>query len=357
MNDTQIIDLTELADFSCEPTASMRDVLARINASAFAFQLVVDSDRRLLGTITDGDVRRALLAGAVMDSPVERFMNADPKTGSSDDVTQAKWLLGEIRSMIPFLPLLDRDGRLACVLTKRAGRNENPAALIMAGGRGSRLGDQTRRTPKPLLTVRGVPILEHVLRHIETVGIREVFVSTHYLSKQIEDFCRSRDGGALLTVLTEDAPRGTAGAISMLPSDISVPVLVMNGDVVSSADLAAMLTLHSYQAWDATIAVATHEWQIPYGVVRVDAEAGFLGIEEKPRVRHFVAAGIYLLNDRIRQLVPKGRHVDMPELLEMGRDAGLKLGVFPIHEKWRDVGRPADLEAANDEAEIKIAGD
>jgi dTDP-glucose pyrophosphorylase len=347
LNDTEIIRLAELSNLMCEPTCSMRDVLSRINGSNYPFQLVVDADHRLIGTITDGDVRRAFLAGATMTDTVDRIMNPNPKTAPNDDMAVAEWRLSVVKSMVPFLPLLGVDGRLAGVLVKRTSTDENAVALIMAGGRGSRLGDQTREVPKPLLKIQGLPMLEHILRHIETAGIRDVFISAHYLSEQIEDFCRSRDGGALLTVLKEEAPFGTAGALSLMPFEIGAPILVMNGDVVSNADLSAMVALHSYNGWDVTIAVVQHEFAFPYGIVRMNEQSGFIGIEEKPRLRHFVAAGIYLVNDSVRRLVPKAQHIDMPELLEKARDSGLKIGVFPIHEKWRDVGRPADLEAAN----------
>jgi dTDP-glucose pyrophosphorylase/predicted transcriptional regulator len=347
LNDTKIIQLAELEHLMCEPTCSMHDVLTRINSSDYPFQLVVDSDRRLIGTITDGDVRRAFLTGATMGDPVERIMNGSPKTTAASDLVVAEWRLRVVTSMVPFLPLLDPNGRLAGVLVKQISKDESAAALIMAGGRGSRLGDQTRQVPKPLLTIQGLPMLEHILRHIETAGIRDVFISTHYLSEQIEDFCRSRDGSALLTVLKEETPFGTAGALFLMPDDMNVPVLVMNCDVVSNVDLAAMLALHRYSGCDATIAVVQHEFAFPYGIVRMNEQSGFIGIEEKPRIRHFVAAGIYLVNNSVQRLVPKAQRIDMPELLEKARDCGLKIGVFPIHENWRDVGRPADLEAAN----------
>jgi dTDP-glucose pyrophosphorylase len=347
LKDIELIQLAELKHLTCEPSSSMRDVLARINGSDYPFQLVTSSDRRLLGTITDGDVRRAFLAGATMDDTVKQYMNANPKTAPDGDLATAEWRLTVVRSLVPFLPLLATDGRLTGVLVERIGKTENAVALIMAGGRGSRLGDQTREVPKPLLKIQGLPMLEHILRHVETAGIRDVFISTFYLSEQVEDFCHSRDGNAQLTVLREEAPLGTAGALSLMPSDTSVPILVMNGDVVSNADLGAMLALHRYNGWDATIAVVQQEFAFPFGIVRMNEQSEFMGIEEKPCIRHFVAAGIYLVSNSVRRLVPKALRIDMPELLEKSRDSGLKIGVFPIHERWRDVGRPADLEAAN----------
>ncbi len=344
-----IVTLTDLARIGCDPTTPMRELLARLNASTDLFQLVVDGDGRLLGTITDGDVRRALLSGAAMEDPVSRFMNASPMAGRAGDLADARRRLGSIKSLVPFLPIVDADGKLVSVLVQRRIDEDHPVALIMAGGRGTRLGERTRQTPKPLIQVRGKPMLEHVLGLIEGAGIRDVYVSVHYLADQIDRFCSQRQGEARITILREDAPFGTAGALALIPDHVDNPVLVMNGDLVTDVDLTAMKDLHRHHGWDATIAVARHEFEIPYGVVRADENARFLGIEEKPKMRHFVSAGIYLLNERLRRLVPKGRRIDMPELFETGRAAGLRIGVFPLHENWRDVGRPADLDAANGE--------
>lgn len=344
---TVAIDGPGIDPFLCKQCATIRDALSRMNSTPDIFQLVVDSKNHLLGTITDGDVRRALLAGAVLDDVVAKFMNATPVTGLQRDIASANKRLDNIQSPHRFLPLLDEEGKVVAILVRRHAAPEAPMALVMAGGRGQRLQERTLNVPKPLLHVRGRPMLEHVLRTIEAAGIRKVFVSTHYLSEQIDKFCAERKGAADLQILHERTPFGTAGALSLVPDEFGGPLLIMNGDVVSNVDLAAMYNLHMHHGWDATIAVARHEIEIPYGVVHADIHALFIRIEEKPHLRHFVAAGIYLLNNRIRSLVPKDTYIDMPELLQSGRDAGLKIGVFPIHESWRDVGRPADLEAAN----------
>lgn len=353
MTEAQIaVRITDLTRLVCPAQASVREGLERINAAPELFQIVIDGDGRLLGTLTDGDVRRALLAGVPMDAAITRAMHATPMTARSADSLGAQKRLGSIRSVVPFLPLLDDAGRVVAVLVRRAAGGAHPrTALVMAGGRGSRLGQLTAALPKPLIEVNGKPMIEHVVAAIEAAGTTDVFVSVHYLAEQIESWCKSRSGSARLHVLREERPCGTAGALALLPPDIDGNVLVSNADLVTNVDLLAFAAFHEHLGTDATIAVARHEVDIPFGVVRADDNGKFLGIEEKPRLINFVSAGMYILGPEVRSLALPGRRTDMPELLDMARRSGLSIGVFPIHEAWRDVGRPADLEAASQKDE------
>lgn len=327
--------------------APVRAGLERINAVLELFQIVVDADGRLIGTLTDGDVRRALLAGVGMDEPVMRAMHQNPMVGRADDLDAAHRLLGSIRSVVPFLPIVDEKRVLIAVLVRRAAGGTHPrTALVMAGGRGSRLGELTTTLPKPLISVRGKPMIEHVVSAIETVGTTDIYVSVHYLAEQIEAWCAGRLSKARLHVIREEQPYGTAGALAMLPADVEGNVLVSNADLMTSVDLNAFFSFHEHSSADGTIAVAQHEVQIPFGVVRVDDDGRFLSIDEKPKLINFVAAGMYILGPEVRSLVTAGRRTEMPELLDKARRSGLSIGVFPIHEYWRDVGRPDDLADA-----------
>lgn len=341
--------LTDLLPLTCSGSISMRELLARINASPYLFQVVVDAQNRLVGTATDGDVRRALLAGESLDAPADVCMQRQPQVGYPGDREGNRRRLAAIRSIVPFLPLVDTAGRPVEILIRRDLALAPAAALVMAGGRGSRLGARTASTPKPLLPVAGQPMLEHVLQRLENAGVEDVYISVNYLGEQIARFCVDRDSRARLHILRETAPTGTAGAVGLLPPDLAGPLLVMNGDVMTDVDLRALLEFYQYQDYDACLAAAHHEVEIPYGVVKADAQGYFESIVEKPKLTHYVAAGIYVLGAEMRRLVPGETRVDMPELLNEGRRAGLRVGVFPIHEYWRDVGRPADLDAADRE--------
>ena len=214
------------------------------------------------------------------------------------------------------------------------------------GDVGRRLGDQTRETPKPLLPVGGRPILDHVLANLEGCGVRDIYVSVHYHAHQISRYVETRANNADIHMVEETEPLGTAGALGRIDTDGHAPILVINGDVITDVDLVALHDFHVRDALDATIGVARYDVEVPFGVVRRGADGLFAGIDEKPRISNFVAAGVYYLSPGVAALVAKDLPLDMPELLNRSRGLGHKIGIFPIHEYWTDVGRPADLEAA-----------
>ncbi len=172
---------------------------------------------------------------------------------------------------------------------------DNLFGLVMAGGRGTRLGDRTNKTPKPLLNVGGKPILERVLQTLDEASIRQIFVSAHYLADQIEEFVANWSGDAELSVLLEKKPLGTAGSLRLIPESVDCPALVVNADVLTNLNIRGLVTYHTRHGNDATVAVATHEVIIPYGVIELTEDGLFNGIQEKPRMANFVASGIYLL--------------------------------------------------------------
>lgn len=342
-----VIHIIELEHYFCPATATVREVLARLNATEHLFQLVIDANALLLGTVTDGDIRRAILSGATLDDSAMACLHQNPVTGRiGDDLGNLEKIrrLGSVRA---FLPVLDPSGRVREVIASGEAVSRVASALVMAGGPGTRLGERTRKTPKPLLRVAARPILDHVLTALEDGGVSDIHVSVHYLAEQIEAFVEKRKSRARVSLLREGERRGTIGALALLPKPPRQPILVVNGDVITRTDYAALGAFHARHGFDATIGVARHEMDIPFGVVHQTEEGLFDRIDEKPRVSHFIASGIYLLNPTFAALVPSDRPMDMPELLNQGRALGLVIGLFPIHEYWIDVGRPHDLEAAD----------
>jgi len=342
-----MITIVDLAPHLSGPDDPVRAVMQRIDASPLLFQIVVDADRRVLGTITDGDIRRAMLHGTDLQAPARACMNTQPKLGRVGDPSGNAAKLARLGSRVPFLPLVDEGGVLRAILYGQKRDGGIGAALVMAGGLGTRLGERTQTTPKPLLPVGGRPILEHVLEGLEGAGVERIYVSVFHLAHQIESFLAARASSASIVTLREPARLGTAGALGLIdPAELARPLLVINGDVITKVDLKALHDFHERNDYDATIAVARHELEIPFGVVRYGDDGLFERVDEKPRLSHFVAAGVYYLGPGFLPLVPKNRAIDMPELLNLGRSIDMKIGLFPIHEYWTDVGRPADLDAA-----------
>lgn len=343
-----MLRITDLHPYTSRPDEPIRDVLRRIDSSPYLFQVVVDETGRILGTVTDGDVRRAILHGATLDSPASGCMQVAPKIGRLDDPRGNADLMQRLGSRVPFLPVVDERGVLCEIHYGLREEQRVAAALVMAGGPGTRLGERTRDVPKPLLPVAGRPILDHVLDKIEAVGVAHIFVSVHYLADKIEDFLANRRNRAEIAILKESQRLGTAGALWRIDgTKLAGPLLVINGDVITNVDFRALHEFHGRHGLDGTVCVARHEVQIPFGVVRQDGEGMFEGIDEKPLLQHFVAAGVYYLSAEFLALAPREQFIDMPELLNRGKQAGLKIGLFPIHEYWADVGRPADLDAAD----------
>jgi dTDP-glucose pyrophosphorylase len=342
----------EPAAFSCPPDATIRDVLERIDRSTpHLFQIVVDREGKLLGTVTDGDVRRAMLRGAKLEDPVRDWMHVGPLTGLQGQAEANQRKLLTFRSGRAFLPIVDDHGSVTEIQVLGRRRESGiSSALVMAGGRGTRLGTLTQNVPKPLLAVRGRPILDHVLARIEEAEATKVFISVHHFSDQIKSFIATRSNRQPVEFVEESSPLGTAGALTMIQgAELGDPVLVVNGDVITSVDYNKVHDFHFRHGLDATVCVARHDIDVPFGVVRYGEDGMFEGIDEKPRISHFIAAGVYYLSPEMIALVPSGRRIDMPELLGMGRKIGLRIGLFPIHEYWRDLGRPDDLDAAQTE--------
>lgn len=339
--------IVNLGPYSCPVTTSVREALGRLDAVSGTFQLVVNESGQLQGTLTDGDVRRALLHGTTLDDPVTGCMRRDFVSGTVDQGQGNRRRLAGGERQVNFLPILDVDGVVREVLVRNGAAAPIQCALVMAGGFGRRLGERTRQTPKPLLPVGGRPMLDRVLSALEDAGVPRVVLAVHYLSEQIERFVGDRDNRARVEFVHEEQPLGTAGALGLVRDRPSGPLLVVNGDVLTDIDFAALDEFHQRHGHDATLAVTRHVTEIPFGVVRYGEDGLFQGLEEKPRLSNFVAAGVYYLAPEFLALVRPGRRLDMPDLLNMGKEIGLKIGLFPIHEYWTDVGRPEDLADAD----------
>ena len=335
---------------------TVRELMSIMDRCAMGITLVVDEDRRLEATITDGDVRRAMLFGIDLDESVEHLLLVHKDKGRAGRPVTASVGAGadELRQLmaqyrVRQIPLIDVERRVIDIALESDYLVNSTLALdgfIMAGGFGKRLMPLTETCPKPMLPVDGKPILERLVCKLQAAGIQHVSISTHYLAESIiEHFHDGKDFGVHIEYVGEDQPMGTAGALAKAAVG-DLPLLVVNGDILTSIDFRAMLEFHREHSADMTIAVQQYEMRIPYGVVTTEG-IDAVRIVEKPTVRNFVNAGIYLIQPSVCKMVPSDRTFDMPELITSLIGAGKRVICFPIREYWLDIGRIEHYERAS----------
>lgn len=342
--------MNQWRDALIKPGDSVRETIRRIDGSSTQIALVVDPDGHLLGTITDGDIRRGLLKGVSLEDPASAIMNAAPTCAHPGDDRQ-KILARMKAKSLHQIPIVDAQQRVVGleVLDELLNARRDNWVVLMAGGRGTRLRPLTDETPKPMLRVGAKPILETILESFVEQGFSRFFFSVNYRAEMVRThFGDGSRWGADIGYLSEESPLGTAGALSLLPSRPASPMLVMNADLLTRVGFGHMLDFHHAHGAAATMGVREYDFQVPFGVVKIEGQS-ILSIEEKPTHRFFVNAGIYVLSPETLDLVPRDRHFDMPELFEALIAAGRETAVFPIREYWIDIGRMVDFEKAADD--------
>lgn len=329
-------------------TSNMRHVLSIIDESAMQIALVVDDGCHLLGTITDGDVRRALLRGDSLDTPVNQFMNANPITGLVDEDPES-WQRAMQRHTLQHLPLLDANGciqELARREIPEEPQRDNPI-ILMAGGMGTRLRPLTNRQPKPLLKIGDKPILETIIENFSAQGFHNFHICINYQGEKIKQFCgNGNKWGVNIEYVEEEKRLGTAGALSLLKQSPDMPFFVMNGDLLTKVDFVRLIGFHNKQNNLATMCVREYRYQIPYGVVKLDQHK-VINLKEKPVQYYYVNAGVYLLEPAVLKQIPENEYYDMTQLFEKLIQDNLQVGSFPLREYWMDVGRLEDFEQAH----------
>jgi dTDP-glucose pyrophosphorylase len=331
------------------PGAQMRDALAVIDRTGSRIALVVDAERHLLGTLSDGDIRRALLKGMTLDSPVEQAMFRNPTCASAYEDRTA--VLAHMRRRgLHQMPVLDGQRHVVGLELFRdffdSPRRPN-WVVIMAGGLGTRLGALTRDVPKPMLTVGSRPILETIVRLIAEQGFERVYMAVNYKAELIEAHFGDGSGmGIDIRYLREQDRLGTAGPLSLLPEVPAHPVVVTNADLLTREDYGRMVDHHVAAQVHATMGVRPFEIQVPFGVVR-ECEGLIESIEEKPTQHFMVNAGIYVLSPECLACVPRDRYYDMPTLFDTLIATGRRVRCHHVSSYWLDIGRIPDLERAN----------
>ena len=349
---------TDVKRFCITKDASIQEAVARAESNRLGIVLVVDDGQRLIGTITDGDVRRAILANISSDEPVGVLLASKAGTSYARPITapvetDSNTLLHVLQqNAILYLPLVDQEQRVVALVTldEFVAKQEPPLqAVIMAGGAGVRLRPLTDEMPKPMLPIGDRPLMEFTVRQLRDSGIKHLNVAVHHKSEKItEYFGDGREFGVDISYVTEDRPLGTAGALGLMepPQDT---MLVINGDILTQVDFRAMQAYHREQKADITVAVQKYELQVPYGVIECEGTQ-VRGLSEKPIYKYFVNAGIYLLEPMVYKFIPNGQRYDMTDLIQRVVEEGRMVVAFPVKEYWIDVGQKQDYQQAQEHA-------
>jgi len=332
-----------------EPSKSIREALLKIDAAGSQMALVTDADLRLVGTVSDGDIRRGLLKGLSLSDSVEKCMHRQPHAARAGDSPDSVLALMR-RERLHQMPVVDAQDRVVGLevlddyLLPTARENW---VVLMAGGLGTRLGELTKAMPKPMLPVGDRPLLETIVRRFVDQGFRNFYLSVNYMAEVIENhFGNGERFGARIRYVRETKRMGTAGSLSLLPEPPAEPLIVANGDLLASIDYAHMLDVHVDSGVAATMGVSEYEFQVPYGVVR--EENGFVRrIEEKPVHKSLISAGVYVLSPSSLALVPSDTFFDMPNLFEALISRDRKVSTYKVHGYWLDIGAIPDYQKAN----------
>lgn len=327
---------------------SLIDVLKNIDTYALQLALIVSDENRLLGIVTDGDIRRGLISGMKLSMPVEYVMNKKPIVAHvTQDKMHIAMMMREYR--LHHIPVLDEADELVNLYTLEDlvyVKKRDNIVVLMAGGLGTRLRPLTESTPKPLLKVGNKPILEIIIDNFISAGFYRFYISVNYKSEMIEQYFG--DGsrfGVKIKYIHEKKRMGTAGALFYLPKSLNKPIIVMNGDLLTKVDFGEFIDYHMKQNAVATMGVREYSYQIPYGVIDYDG-VKIVKITEKPTKTYYINAGMYVLSPKAVACVDEEKYIDMPDLFNQFLTKNKKTTVYPVREYWMDIGRIDDFKQA-----------
>jgi dTDP-glucose pyrophosphorylase len=330
------------------PNDSVQDAIRNLNETASRVVLIANEEMRFLGIVVDGDIRRGLLRGVTLADRLDTVMNHSAKT-TLDDCSHIDALALMKELNIEHLPITDENGTLCGLFSNDSARlnpDRSNEFMIMAGGFGRRMGPETERKPKPMLEIGGKPILEHLIYRARDAGFVNFTISVHHLGRYIEEYFREgKRHRVRIKYVHEDQPLGTAGSIAYLDPRPDGPIVISNADLISKVDYGAILETHINGGNSMTVAVQDYHTQNPFGVARI-SNGLVIDVVEKPVSVSKILAGMYVIDPRIIDLVPRGRFMDMPDLIRIAIEMNLKVCPFQMYEDWMDVGQQNDLVAA-----------
>ena len=331
--------------------STIKDALQTINNGGLQIAIVVDENDALVGTVTDGDIRRGLLNGLDLNSSVSLVVHKSPSIASVGD-TKESILKIALAKKLHKIPLVDELGKLVGIediedIIKPVGKTNR--VILMVGGLGTRLRPLTQDTPKPMLKVGNKPILQTIVEKFAEYGFVNITMCVNFNASIIRDyFGDGKEFGVNIDYVLEQKRMGTAGALSLLKERPSEPFFVMNGDLLTNVNFEHIFNYHMLNKATATMCVREYDYEVPYGVVKMN-DNKIIEIAEKPVQKFFVSAGIYMLSPEILDLIPQDEFYDMPTLFEKAIAQDKNVISFPIHEYWIDIGRLEEYQKANEE--------
>jgi len=335
-------------DIKVLPTTTMEETINVIDKGALQLAIVVDENDVLLGVVTDGDIRRALIRHHKMDCLISEVMHKTPVVAKLG--TPRNKLLSLMNAKgLNAIPLLS-DGKLVGLDTLQRiierPSYDNPV-FLMAGGFGTRLKPLTDKCPKPLLKLGDKPILETILDSFISSGFHQFYISTHYMPEAIEShFGDGSQWGVQINYVHESKPLGTGGSLGLLPKNLpDLPVIMMNGDVLTKIDFEQLLNYHNEFKPVCTMCVREEEYQVPYGVVEAEGNR-ITSLVEKPTHKYFINAGVYVVSKEMINVVEHNERIDMTDLIEGYINRNEHIAMFPVHEYWLDIGKMVDFYQA-----------
>lgn len=354
--------MNDISDLYVRKKNTIREVMKRIEHGAQGLALVVDEFDRFLATITDGDIRRTILAGSHLDDSITVVLHQRKRrhpgslTAPRDTPPEEQLRIMEEHD-IRHLPLLDDEGHIVGLASRQSAESSlrlPVEAVIMAGGFGKRLRPLTDHTPKPMLSIAGRPLMERTIESLQQAGVHRINITTHFMPEKITGYFGSGSQyGVELKYVSEDQPLGTAGALSLV-NECDEPLLVMNGDILTRVNYRALYEYHAERGAELTVGVRHYEVDLPYGVI--DAREGIVrGLREKPKYDFLVNAGVYVLEPSARKQIPVGQPYNMTDLIEKLLEQDRVVACFPIVEYWLDIGKHDDFQRAQQDVRERWA--
>lgn len=337
-----------------QPNTTLREAMRVLDNGSLRIVLVCDATFKLLGTVTDGDIRRGLLSDADMQDSVTKVMNNQPTCVQDTVSSQERLKLMQARDLLA-VPMVNSQGQVIGIETLaqalQVKKHDNPV-FIMAGGFGTRLQPLTDHCPKPMLRVGKKPMLEHLINQFIAHGFHNFYISTHYLPEVIQNhFGDGSEWGVSVQYVQEENPLGTGGALGLLPKNLpNLPIIIMNGDVLTKLNYTQLLNHHEKQKFDATMCVREDEHCVPFGVIETEQQL-IVNMVEKPTYRYKINTGIYVVNPEVITVVQANQRIDMPTLLDQNRLSGKRIGTYTSYDYWLDIGQMKDYQKAQRDIE------